>query len=171
MGVAAFMRHLDENERHELQAGRDCMPEVAHACTPAASAVSPPKERAHSGACSAERQPPGVVMLTGMPACGKRVRMTQERPCRHAKRGSASGQDDLRTHSGRKMKAFAELRAMLEVWSTPPGLGRRVYKRFSSRCVGFDAEVPISGKIVPRTRLGWVPGGIPSAVKAGIDRT
>ena len=72
---------------------------------------------------------------------------------------------------GRKMKAFAELRAMVEVWSTPPGLGRRVYKRSSSRCVGFDAAVPISGKIVPRTRLGWVPGGIPSVVKAGIDRT
>ena len=30
-----------------------CLNDVAHACTPAASAVSPPKERVHSGACSA----------------------------------------------------------------------------------------------------------------------
>ncbi len=33
MGVAAFVRHLDENELHELRAGRDRMPEVAHART------------------------------------------------------------------------------------------------------------------------------------------
>ena len=56
------------------------------------------------------------------------------------------------------MKAFAELRAMVEVWSTPPGQGRRVYKRFCSRCVGFDAEVPISGKIVPPNSPRLGPG-------------
>ena len=33
MGVAAFVRHLDEKELHELRASRDCMPELAHACT------------------------------------------------------------------------------------------------------------------------------------------
>ena len=33
MGVAALVRHLDENELHELRAGRDRMPDVAHACT------------------------------------------------------------------------------------------------------------------------------------------
>ncbi len=45
---------------------------------------------------------PQVVIVTGKPACGKRVRMAQERLLqwrrpRHAKREYASGQDEIRS--------------------------------------------------------------------------
>ena len=62
---------------------------------------------------------------------------------------------------GRKMKAFAELRAMLEV--DPTGLGRRV--EALQRWTAFEAEVPRVNSW-PELAVGC---GIPSVVKESIE--
>ena len=66
---------------------------------------------------------------------------------RHAKREYASRQDDFAR--GRKMKASAELRAMVEV---DPARSSRLSASEVCRFRCRSAE----GKILPRTRLRWV---------------
>ena len=107
---------------------------------------------------------PQVVIVTGKPACGKRVRMTQEASCRV---GLATLNANMHLVKmsfarGRKMKASAELRAMLEV--DPTGLGRRLS---SSEACHFRCR-SAEGKILPRTRLRWVRDTFGCE---GIDRT
>ena len=118
-----------------------------------------------------ENARPQVVIVTGKPACGKRVRMThsgwQEASCRV---GLATLNANMHLVKmsfarGRKMKASAELselRAMLEV--DPTGLGRRLS---SSEACHFRCR-SAEGKILPRTRQRWVRDTFGCE---GIDRT
>ena len=125
-------------------------PRMTVAAVSAPTAASTGEDMSMGASQVAENVSPQVVMVTGKPVCAQASAYDPggfPRCPRHAKREYASSQDDFAR--GRKMKASAELRAMVEV---DPARSSRLSASEVCRFQCRSAE----GKILPRTRLRWV---------------